>query len=188
MKRYDYSGLIKVIGEIKTNQTKAINEELLSQKQRLADLENEVITSGMLEDWVELKRTCRQVGIRLFPYGGYNSVVNKNEENTSVLMENSYFQDEGMFATPCGVHRHNYGFVYKDGKIVWQWWFIGRSVNDSFCSEKEEISTKISILERFLDTYEEYREIQLQRVMWAMGEIAENTRKIREGNSCEKNV
>ena len=181
MKRYDYSGLIKVIGEIKTNQTKAINEELLSQKQRLADLENEVITSGMLEDWVELKRTCRQVGIRLFPYGGYNSVVNKNEENTSVLMENSYFQDEGMFATPCGVHRHDYGFVYKDGKIVWQWWFIGKPVNDSFCSEKEEISTKISILERFLDTYEEYREIQLQRVMWAMGEIAENTKKIREG-------
>lgn len=181
MKRYDYSGLIKVIGEIKTNQTKAINEELLSQKQRLADLENEVITSGMLEDWVELKRTCRQVGIRLFPYGGYNSVVKANEKNTNVLMENSYFQDEGMFATPCGVHRHDYGFVYKDGKIVWQWWFIGRSVNDSFCSEKEEISTKISILERFLDTYEEYREIQLQRVMWAMGEIAENTKKIREG-------
>lgn len=188
MKRYDYSGLIKVIGEIKTNQTKAINEELLSKKQRLADLENEVITSGMLEDWEQLKTTCRQVGIRLFPYGGYNSVVNKNEENTSVLMNNSYFQDEGMFATSCGVHRYNYGFIYKDGSIVWQWWFIGKPVNDSFCSEKEKIATKISILEKFLDTYEEYREIQLQRVMWAMGEIAENTRKIREGNSCEKNV
>ena len=188
MKRYDYSGLLKVIGEIKTNQTKAINEELLSKKQRLADLENEVITSGMLEDWTELKRTCRQVGIRLYPYGGYNSVVNKNEENTSVLMNNSYFQDEGMFATSCGFHRYNYGFIYKDGSIVWQWWFIGKPVNDSFCSEKEKIATKISILKKFLDTYEEYREIQLQRVMWAMGEIAENTRKIREGNSCEKNV
>ena len=188
MKRYDYSGLIKVIGEIKTNQTKAINEELLSQKQRLADLENEVITSGMLEDWTELKRTCRQVGIRLFPYGGYNSVVNKNEENTSVLMNNSYFQDEGMFATSYGFHRYNYGFIYKDGSIVWQWWFIGKTVNDSFCSEKEKIATKMSILKKFLDTYEEYREIQLQRVMWAMGEIAENTKKIREGNNCEKNV
>lgn len=188
MKRYDYSGLLKVIGEIKTNQTKAINEELLSKKQRLADLENEVITSGMLEDWGQLKTTCRQVGIRLFPYGGYNSVVNKNEENTSVLMKNSYFQDEGMFATSCGVHRYKYGFIYKDGSIVWQWWFIGKPVNDSFCSEKEKIATKISILEKFLDTYEEYGEIQLQRVMWAMGEIAENTRKIREGNNHEKNV
>lgn len=188
MKRYDYSGLLKVIGEIKTNQTKAINEELLSKKQRLADLENEVITSGMLEDWGQLKTTCRQVGIRLFPYGGYNSVVNKNEENTSVLMKNSYFQDEGMFATSCGVHRYKYGFIYKDGSIVWQWWFIGKPINDSFCSEKEKIATKISILEKFLDTYEEYREIQLQRVMWAMGEIAENTRKIREGNNHEKNV
>ena len=182
MKRYDYSGLIKVIGEIKTNQTKAINEELLSQKQQLADLENEVMTSGMLEDWTELKRTCRQVGVRLFPYGGYNSVVNKNEENTSVLMNDSYFQDNGMFATSCGFHRYNYGFIYKDGSIVWQWWFIGKTVNDSFCSEKEKIATKISILKKFLDTYEEYREIQLQRVMWAMGEIAENTKKIREGN------
>ena len=181
MKRYDYSGLIKVIGEIKTNQTKAINEELLSQKQQLADLENEVMTSGMLEDWTELKRTCRQVGIRLFPYGGYNSVVNKNEENTSVLMNDSYFQDEGMFATSCGFHRYNYGFIYKDGSIVWQWWFIGKPVNDSFCSEKEKIATKISILKKFLDTYEEYREIQLQRVIWAMGEIADNTEKIRKG-------
>ena len=188
MKRYDYSGLIKVIGEIKTNQTKAINEELLSQKQQLADLENEVMTSGMLEDWTELKRTCRQVGIRLYHYGGYNSVTKSYEENTSVLMNDSYFQDEGMFATSCGFHRYNYGFIYKDGSIVWQWWFIGKTVNDSFCSEKEKIATKISILERFLDTYEEYREIQLQRVMWAMGEIAENTRKIREGNNHEKNV
>ena len=188
MKRYDYSGLIKVIGEIKTNQTKAINEELLSQKQQLADLEHKVITSGMLEDWTELKRTCRQVGIRLFPYGGYNSVTKSYEENTSVLMNDSYFQDEGMFATSCGVHRYNYGFIYKDGSIVWQWWFIGKPVNDSFCSEKEKIATKISILERFLDTYEEYREIQLQRVMWAMGEIAENTRKIRESGISNENL
>ena len=181
MKRYDYSGLIKVIGEIKTNQTKAINEELLSQKQRLADLENEVITSDMLEDWTELKRTCRQVGIRLFPYGGYNSVVNKNEDNTKVLMNDSYFQDEGNFSTRCGFRNNNYGFIYKDGKIVWHWWFIGRVVEDSFSSEKEEIATKISILQKFLDTYEEYREIQLQRVIWAMGEIADNTEKIRKG-------
>ena len=180
MKRYDYSGLIKVIGEIKTNQTKAINEELLSQKQHLADLENEVITSGMLEDWVQLKNTCRQVGIRLFPYGGYNSVVNNNEENTGVLMNDSYFQDEGRFATRCGVHGNDYGFIYKDGKLVWHWWFINSVVEDSFSSEKEEIATKISILQKFLDTYEEYREIQLQRVIWAMGEIAENTKKIRE--------
>ena len=188
MKRYDYSGLIKVIGEIKTNQTKAINEELLSQKQQLADLEHKVITSGMLEDWTELKRTCRQVGIRLFPYGGYNPVTKSHEKTQTVLMNDSYFQDEGMFATSCGVHRYNYGFIYKDGSIIWQWWFIGKTVNDSFCSEKEKIATKISILKKFLNTYEEYREIQLQRVMWAMGEITENTKKIREGNNCEKNV
>ena len=180
MKRYDYSGLIKVIGEIKTNQTKAINEEIISQKQRLADLENEVITSGMLEDWTELKRTCRQVGIRLYPYGGYNSVVNKNEDNTEVLMNDSYFQDDGNFSTKCGLRNNNYGFIYEDGKLVWHWWFIHTVVWDCFSSEKEEIATKISILQKFLDTYEEYREIQLQRVIWAMGEIAENTKKIRE--------
>ena len=171
MKRYDYSGLIKVIGEIKTNQTKAINEELLSQKQRLADLENEVIASGMLEDWTELKRTCRQVGVRLYPYGGYNSVVNKNEENTSVLMNDSYFQDGGSFSTRCGFHNNSYGFIYKDGKPAWHWWSINSVVEESFSSEKEEIATKISILQKFLDTYEEYREIQLQRVMWAMGDV-----------------
>ena len=96
-------------------------------------------------------------------------------------MNDSYFQDEGNFSTRCGFRNNNYGFIYKDGKIVWHWWFIGRVVEDSFSSEKEEIATKISILQKFLDTYEEYREIQLQRVIWAMGEIADNTEKIRKG-------
>lgn len=180
MKLYDYSGLLKAIGELKTNQTKATNEELLSQKQHLADLENEVYCSGMLEDWSQLKNTCKQVGIRLFPYGGYNSVVNANEENTNILMKDSYFQDEGNFSTLCGDHRKNYGFIYKDGKLIWHWWFLNTIVEDSFPNEKQEVATKISILRKFLDAYEEYREIQLQRIIWAMGKIAENTEKIRE--------
>ena len=95
-------------------------------------------------------------------------------------MNDSYFQDEGRFARRCGVHGNDYGFIYKGGKLVWHWWFINSVVEDIFSSEKEEIATKMSILQKFLDTYEEYREIQLQRVIWAMGEIAENTKKIRE--------
>ena len=60
---------------------------------------------------------------------------------------------------------------------------INTIVEDSFSNEKQEVVTKISILRKFLDTYKEYREIQLQRIIWAMGEIAENTKKIREGNN-----
>lgn len=185
MKRYDYSGLIKTIGEIKTNQVKALNEELLSQKQLLADLENKVITSGLLQDWTDLKVTCKQLGIRLCPYGGYNSVVGENEENCCLLMEDSYFRDSGEFSKRSGIHNFEYGFTFKGEQLIWKWF-----VNDyfpvtqaEFKGETAEVKAKIHLLQAFLDTYGEYREIQLQRVFWAMGKLSEKTERIREGSN-----
>ena len=36
------------------------------------------------------------------------------------------------------------------------------------------------LLNKFLDTYQEYREIQLQRIIKKMGDIVDNTKKIRK--------
>lgn len=189
MKRYDYSGLIKTLGEIKTNQVKALNEELLSQKQLLADLENKVITSGLLQDWVDLKATCKQIGVRLYPYGGYNSVVGANEENCCLLMEDSYFRDNGGFSRAGGIHNYEYGFIFKNEQLIWKWFIYNYSpvTQEEFKGEMAEVKTKIHILRAFLDTYGEYREIQLQRVFWAMGKMSEKTEKIRKENNYKKN-
>lgn len=183
MKKFDYSGLIKAIGEIKTNETKALNEELFSQKQHLADLENKVTISGILKDWSDLKNTCREVGIRLFPLGSYNSVVDANEEKLERLMSQvCYFEDDGGFSKKCGVHNFKYGFTSKGEQIAWKWFIRGFSpiTQLEFGSEMAEVKTKIFLLQTFLDTYEEYREVQLQRVFWAMGKLAEIVTEIRK--------
>lgn len=50
-----------------------------------------------------------------------------------------------------------------------------------------EVKKKIHLLQAFLDSYWEYREIQLQRIFWAMGKMSEKTEKIRKENNYEKN-
>jgi len=179
MKKFDYSGLIKTIGEIKTSEIKMLNEELFSQKQHLADLENKVNTNGILEDWAELKHTCKQVGVRLCPHGGYNSVVNKNEEKIGTLIKGSCFRDNGCFSD--NIQGNYYGFTFRNGNVVWGWFEkCNLYCSCKFETEGQEVVHKIKLLQNFLDTYEEYREVQLQRVIWAMGELAENVAKIRE--------
>lgn len=178
MKTYDYSGLLKAIGDIKTEQKKAINEKLFYKKQTLIDLENKIVSSGMLNDWVGLKRTCRQVGVRLCPYGGYNENVQ------GILMQyHDYYEDAGMFTKVISSGSHwcdRFGFIFKDGQLIWKWWSMTKPFVNEFTNEEEEVSTKIDILNIFLKTYEKYREIQLQRVFNAMGKLSEKTKQIRE--------
>ena len=164
MKRYDYSGLIKVIGEIKTNQKKAINERLLSHTQQLLDLENKVISSGMLEDWENLKNTCKKAGVCL-------NISNSKYDN---------YKGHGGFADfATSSHNflmYNFGFRSNNEGLIWQW----DNSQAKFENEEYEIKTKMYLLNKFLDTYQEYREIQLQRIIKKMGDIVDNTKKIRK--------
>ena len=164
MKKYDYSGLLKAIGELKTDKKKALNERLLSYKQQLIELENKVLFSGMLQDWVNLKQICKQSGV------GLNLSNSKYDK----------YKGHGTFAdftlSSHNFLHYNFGFIFKDGNLIWRW----ANSNAKFENEEYEIKTKMYLLNEFLDTYEEYREIQLQRIFDTMGSMSDETAKIRK--------
>lgn len=164
MKRYDYSGLLKAIGDIQTDQKKALNERLFSLKQQLADLENKVISSGMLQDWENLKNVCIKSGVCL----------NLSDSKYDKYKGHGTFADFAMSSH--NYLHYNFGFRLKDGNLIWKW----DNSRAEFESEEYEIKTKMYLLNEFLNIYEGYREIQLQRVFDAMGSMSDKTAKIRE--------
>ena len=180
MKIYNYNGLLKAIGEINTNKTKAENARLMSKKQKLIDLENKVKSMGILDDWYDLKSACRKANVGIMPYGRYN------EDKKGPLMDAChYFKDNGIFGIDTNTsmcYNDFFGFINsnRDGKISWIFKHEGKITDTKLKNEEEEISYKIEALNKFLEMYEEYREIQLQRIFNAMGKITEETNKIRK--------
>lgn len=174
---YDYSSLLKAVREAKTNKVIAENERTASKKNILAKMENELKSSGLLDDWYDLKRTCRELGIRIMPYGGWD------EAKQGVLMEDcEYFCDNGMFARNMSSGSHwcdMFGFSYKDREFKWK---IIHDTNSTlfngFDNEDTEIDTKIRLIQLFIKRYEEYRLIQLQRIYTKLGKTIEETVKI----------
>lgn len=146
MMLYDYSNLLNAVREIKTNKAIAENERTTSKKNKLLKLENELKSSGILDDWYDLKKICREFDIRIMPYGGYD------ENKKGTLMEDCvYFMDNGTFAErmSSGSHWCDYfGFSYKDREFKWK---IMHSTNSSlfngFNNEDAEIDTKIRLIE-----------------------------------------
>ena len=164
MKKYDYSGLLKTIGELKVDKKKALNERLLSYKQQLIELENKVLFSGMLQDWVNLKQICKQSGVCLnLSNSKYDKYKGHGTFADFVLSSHNFLH-------------YNFGFIFKDGNLIWRW----DNSNAKFENEEYEIKTKMYLLNEFLDTYEKYREIQLQRIFDTMGSMSDEITKIRE--------
>ena len=174
---YDYSSLLKAVRETKTNKVIAENERTANKKNMLVKMENELKSSGLLDDWYDLKRTCRETGIRIMPYGGWD------EMKQGPLMENyDYFCDNGMFATRMSSGSHwcdMFGFSYKNRKFRWK---ITHDTDTTFFNGFEnddvEIDTKIKLIQLFMKLYEEYRAIQLQRIYTKLGKMIEETVKI----------
>lgn len=180
MKIYNYNGLLEAIGEINTNKAKAENERLMSKKTKLLDLENQIESMGILDDWYDLKCACKKANVRIMPYGRYD------EDKKGPLMNSChYFQDNGIFGIDVNTstcYNDFFGFINRnrDGKISWIFRHQGTTTTPRFKNEEQEISYKTEVLNKFLEMYEEYREIQLQRIFNAMGKITEETNKIRK--------
>ena len=51
---YDYSDLLKMIANINTDKIIAKNERTMNNKNRLAKMENKLLTCGILNDWYDL--------------------------------------------------------------------------------------------------------------------------------------
>lgn len=179
MMLYNYDNLLNAVREIKTNKTIAENERTMNKRNKLLRLENELKSSGILDDWYDLKRTCRELNVRIMPYGGWD------ETRQGVLMEDyEYFQDNGTFSQcmSSGSHWSDYfGFSYKDREFRWKILHTTSStLFNGFSNEDAEIDTKIRLLEIFMARYEEYRDIQLQRIYTKMGKTMEEIIEIKK--------
>lgn len=69
---YDYSDLLKMIANINTDKIIAKNERTMNNKNRLAKMENKLLTCGILNDWYDLKKSCKRLNVRLAPYGNWD--------------------------------------------------------------------------------------------------------------------
>ena len=111
---YDYSDLLKMIANINTDKIIAKNERTMNNKNRLAKMENKLLTCGILNDWYDLKKSCKRLNVRLAPYGNWD------EETQGPLMKDQngkYFMNNGTFSICMSSGSHwsdHFGFSYYD--------------------------------------------------------------------------
>ena len=178
MMLYSYDNLLNAVREIKTNKAIAENERTMNKRNKLLSLENELKSSGILDDWYDLKRTCRELNIRIMPYGGWDESV-----KGPLMIDYEYFEDNGTFSQSMSSGSYwcdMFGFSYKDREFKWKIWHTTSSILfKEFQNEDTEIDTKIKLIELFMSRYEEYRSVQLQRIYTKMGQTAEEIVAIR---------
>lgn len=181
MMLYDYSNLLKTVREIKTNKTIAENERTMNKRNELLKMENELKSSGILDDWYDLKRICKEFEIRIMPYGEWYE-----SKKEPLMKDYEYFRDNGSFAQcmSSGSHWSDYfGFSYKNREFEWKIWHSTNSyLFERFLNKNDEIDTKIKLIKIFMKRYEEYRDIQLERLYTKMGQVTEETMKIKKYN------
>ena len=111
---YDYNDLLKMIANINTDKIIAKNERTMNNKNRLAKMENKLLTCGILNDWYDLKKSCKRLNVRLAPYGNWD------EETQGPLMKDQngkYFMNNGTFSICMSSGSHwsdHFGFSYYD--------------------------------------------------------------------------
>lgn len=178
MKIYDYSNLLTAVRESNVKKIMAQNERVLTKRAALLQLELELKESGILDDWYDLQKTCREADIRIMPYGGWDEL-----KKGPLMDDYRYFEDNGMFmdCISSGSHWVDYfGFSYKNREFRWK--IIHQTSTiffRGFADENSEIDAKIRLIWLFLKRYEEYRNIQLQRIYVKIGKITEETLQIK---------
>lgn len=174
---YDYSSLLKAVREAKANKIIAENERTTNKKNMLVKMETELKSSGLLDDWYDLKKICRELEIRIMPYSGWDKT------RQGLLMQDcEYFCNNGMFAQCMSSGSYwcdMFGFSYKDREFKWKITHdTSSTLFNGFENEDDEIDTKIKLIQLFMKRYEEYREIQLQKIYTKLGKTIEETVKI----------
>ena len=170
MKMFDYSELIRVIDNVEMREEREKMMALLSLKEKCKELEQSLVESGIFDDWNRLKQLCEKAKVRL-------CVSNQGSNSLGIRLGlNDYgygneYRDNGCFSTLMSSGSSwgdYYGFVYEpDRGVVWKthhmtslWLFDGFSEKQ----EEKKWSTRMHLLETFRDTYEDYRDFQLQKI------------------------
>ena len=138
---YDYSDLLKMIANINTDKIIAKNERTMNNKNRLAKMENKLLTCGILNDWYDLKKSCKRLNVRLAPYG------NLDEETQGPLMKDQngkYFMNNGTFSICMSSGSHwsdHFGFSYYDKEKITD---FEKKFNETYTPEAIKLFCSVS--------------------------------------------
>ena len=170
MKLYDYSNLVKVIREVDLQAKKLANEKEMCEKNKLAELENELLNSGIIQDWHELSKFSERT------YSRWESeTLNDHYIRTNEFYEFHYLGGTHGIAFTMSYYYGHYHFgislnkSYEANKIVW--------VNTHDWSF--DAKTKIKIIEMLFRVYEEYRTYSLIKTNEAINEKLQKNEKVR---------
>ena len=171
MKLFDYSELIRVIGNVEKREEQEKYSNLIDLNNKYISLRDEMIENGIFDDWYRLKELCNKAGVRL-------CVSHQGDESMGIVIgygDYSYckeYRDDGTFGIcmSSGSSWSDYfGFKYNKHETIngFHWW-IKHSGSyhgfEGFNTEEEEYQTKIDLLLAFKETYEKYRDYQLKKV------------------------
>lgn len=180
MELYDYSLLLKTIKTIKTNNILLETDRVNNLRMKLSLLENKLIDSGILEDWYALSEVIKESGADRYAkitYAIYNApkmYIEKMEKNYIEFDYKARFQMQmssgsgwtnyfGIDITKC----------HDRGTLIWDKWDSISNGYHGWCWFKDEVSeysTKIAIIEKIFEVYEEYRQHVLNVVALAIAD------------------
>lgn len=184
MELYDYSLLLKAIKTINTNNVLLESDRVNSLRMKLSLLENKLINSGILEDWYALSEVIKESGANGYAkvnYANYNAPkmhIEKMKDNYIQFDNKARFQ---MLMSSGSSWSNYFGIditkCHNKGTLIWDKWDLVPGGYHGWCWFKDEISeysTKIAIIEKIFEVYEEYRQHVLNVVAEA---IADRRRK-----------
>ena len=144
--------------------------EVLNLKEKSEKLECSLIESGILDDWNRLKQLCTKAGVRL-------CVSHLAEHSIGCVLgvgDYTYcniYDDQGRIKklmSSGSTWGDYYGFVYNPNQgILWTSFHTTRPFGFKGFGENQEkakYETRIYLLETFRDTYEHYRDFQLNKI------------------------
>lgn len=180
MELYDYSLLLKTIKTINTNNVLLEADRVNNLRTKLAVLENKLINSGILEDWYALSEVIKESGANGYAkvnYAKYNAPkmhIAKMKDNYIQFDNKARFQ---MLMSSGSSWSNYFGIditkCHNRGTLIWDKW--DGTVNcyhgwGYFRDELSEYSTKIAIIEKIFEVYDEYRQHVLNVIAEAMAD------------------
>lgn len=181
MKLYDYTNLLKAIREIDLETDTLKNLKEMSLHNKLLELENRLLNSGILEDWVELNKIYKGI------YDRWEDVyLDSVYNNKKAFMgyKNGIFQ---LTMSSGNCHSDYLCITPKDSveqnKVVWNITHTtSRHYFEGFkgYNKEYEYETKILVIETLIATYEDYRSYVLKEVMERMKKKVNHNRELQK--------
>lgn len=158
----DYDNLLNEIEKLKNEKKNAELDLLHITEKKLASVESEIKTFGLLNDWKYLKKVCNEIGVRLCPYTSYD----EEPKCKTLMREFDLYDDNGCFGDAY--------FMFRNWNNEIRWISRGKAV---YCNDLETVEHKIGILQNFQRLYDEYKEIQMNRVKNKIQKLKDQVRE-----------